>query len=218
MNIRSELAAGKTPLDERTVIGIASDGTPDRDGDILLPQGCVIDEYLANNIVVVGHDTSKPVGNADLKVSPEAVTAGIRFAPPGLSKLAGQWRGPVKVGIIKALSVGFLPIEKEPRKGGGWLFRKWRLLELSVVAVPSNPKALIYQRGLKSAVASHRKACGFIIAKPDMPLSRAARLGISAALAPPGGAERLCRAAALDATRVPLSHAERMRIAAALRR
>jgi len=51
------------------------------------------------------------------------------------------------------MSVGFLPIKSEPIQGAGWKYLEWELLELSVVACPSNPRATVIQR---SALASKR--------------------------------------------------------------
>ena len=44
--------------------------------------------------------------------------------------------------ILKAVSVGFQPIEANPRKSGGYEFVRSALHEVSLVAVPANPSAL----------------------------------------------------------------------------
>jgi len=53
------------------------------------------------------------------------------------------------VGVLRALSVGFDPVEVEPNGKGGFNFNKWELLELSIVAVPANPGATVLGRSLK---------------------------------------------------------------------
>jgi phage head maturation protease len=54
-----------------------------------------------------------------------------------------------KAGVLRALSVGFDPVEVEPNGKGGFNFNKWELLELSIVAVPANPGATVLARWLK---------------------------------------------------------------------
>ena len=50
-------------------------------------------------------------------------------------------------GVLSAVSVGFRPIDAEPIKNGrGVLWKAWELLELSLVAVPSNPNAVVMER------------------------------------------------------------------------
>jgi hypothetical protein len=60
---------------------------------------------------------------------------------------------------MKAVSIGFQPIESEPLAGGGRKFTKWELLEISLVAVPANSEALVIARSFagrgKSADLSH---------------------------------------------------------------
>jgi hypothetical protein len=70
------------------------------------------------------------------------------FAPEGVSELADEYCRLAKAGIIRAVSVGFIPVEYEPRRGGGYLFKRWDLLELSLVSVPANPNALVIERRL----------------------------------------------------------------------
>lgn len=122
-----------------------------RDGHILLPQGCVLDNYRANPITLWSHDPDQPVGNAeDVEVGPEKIRALVRFAPLGISAKADEVRGLVKAGVIRAVSVGFDPIEGEPldpkRPRGGQRISAWELLELSFVSVPSDVGAVVTQR------------------------------------------------------------------------
>lgn len=49
----------------------------------------------------------------------------------------------VKSGLRAATSIGFRPLETEPLREGGLRFKKWELLELSLVAVPAAPGATI---------------------------------------------------------------------------
>nr|WP_282599866.1 HK97 family phage prohead protease [Paenibacillus dendritiformis] len=53
-----------------------------------------------------------------------------------------------KGGFMKATSVGFPVKEFEPRQGGGTLYKKQELLELSAVPVPANPEALKFAKSI----------------------------------------------------------------------
>jgi hypothetical protein len=86
--------------------------------------------------------------------------------------------------MLSACSVGFIPLESVPRKGGGYTIKRWSLLEFSVVSVPANPGALrvrrlapptaaevapILEAGLRSVRAELRKMfpSGIVISDSD---------------------------------------------------
>jgi HK97 family phage prohead protease len=125
-----------------------------RDGHILIPQGCLLDNYRANPIVLWQHDPEHPVASAEnIQVEPDSITARVRFAPDGISHKADEVRGLVKAGIVRAVSVGFDPIDgvpldpKKPR--GGQRFTKWELLECSFCSVPVDTGAIVTARAEK---------------------------------------------------------------------
>jgi hypothetical protein len=67
--------------------------------------------------------------------------------PLGASRTADEFCALAKAGVLSAVSVGFRPIDAEPIKNGrGVLWKAWELLELSLVAVPSNPNAVVMER------------------------------------------------------------------------
>lgn len=136
-------------LGERQIRVIASDATVDRVGDVMVPKGCVLDDYLKNDVVLADHDGTKPIGNAAIDISDTRVEAVITFAPKGISAIADERCGLYKAGVLKAVSVGFHPIEWEPIKDGGFRYIKWALMELSCVAVPCNPNAITIERSLE---------------------------------------------------------------------
>ena len=133
-------------LGERQIMVIASDPSLDRSKDVMNPAGCVLDNYLENPIVLAGHDPTRPIGNAKPVIRNNRVEAMIDFAPPGISAKADEWCGLAKAGVLRAVSVGFDPIEFKPNKSGGYDYDKWELVELSLVAVPANPGARIIAR------------------------------------------------------------------------
>jgi HK97 family phage prohead protease len=133
-------------LGARQILAVVSDPTLDRTKDVMRPEGCILDNYRRNPIVLANHDPAHPIGTAKPAVRNGRVEALIDFAPAGVSKLADEFCGLTKAGVLSALSVGFDPVEAEPNGKGGYNFNKWELLELSIVAVPANPGATVLAR------------------------------------------------------------------------
>jgi len=149
--LRKLVRALITPVGEDEVDVVMSTDALARDGHILLPGGCVLENYRANPIALWSHDPDKPVGNAEtVSVGPDEITARVRFAPLGVSRIADETRGLVKGGVIRAVSVGFDPIDMEPldpkRPKGGQRITQWELLEMSFVSVPADPGAVVTAR------------------------------------------------------------------------
>jgi HK97 family phage prohead protease len=139
---------------ERQIRVIASDPTPDRMGDILEPGGCQLDDFRQNPVMLAQHDSNKPIGSwPSIQVNGGRMEALGEFAPEGVSELADEYCRLAKSGILKAVSVGFIPIQYEPRRGGGCFFKTWDLIELSIVSVGANPAALVIERRLSGAAS-----------------------------------------------------------------
>lgn len=143
-------------LGERQIRVIASDPTPDRAGDIMVPSGCDLASYRRNPVVLANHDPGKPLGTADVQVKSNRVEALITFAPAKASQTADEFCALAKAGVLSAVSVGFNPIDSEPIGGAGRRYNEWELLELSVVSVPANPNAVVLERSWEP----HRRASG----------------------------------------------------------
>jgi phage head maturation protease len=94
------------------------------------------------------HNANQPIGSwPSIQVNSGRLEALGEFAPEGVSELADEYCRLAKAGIMRAVSVGFMPISYEPLRGGGLRFTKWDLVELSLVSVPANPNALVIERG-----------------------------------------------------------------------
>lgn len=124
-----------------------------QDGLALVPGGCVIDDYRRNPIWLWSHDPDLPIGNADpetIVVGPGDISCRVRFAPSGVSAKADEIRGLVKAGVVRAVSIGFDPIEWEPldprRPGAGKRVTRWVLFECSFVSVGADADALVTAR------------------------------------------------------------------------
>lgn len=149
--IRKLVSAQITALGEDEVEVVMSTAALARDGHILVPQGCRLENYRANPIVLWSHDPNYPIGNAEnIVVDPQQISARIKFAPLGISPKADEIRGLMKAGVLRAVSVGFDPIDGEPldpkRPRGGQRFTDWELLELSPVSVPADTGAMVTAR------------------------------------------------------------------------
>jgi HK97 family phage prohead protease len=145
---------------ERQVKVIASDGSVDRMGDILVPSGVELDEYRRNPIVLAQHSSDEPIARCSyIGVEGGAVVATVDFPPAGISERSDEYLALLKAGVLNAFSVGFVPLEMEPlRDTGGWRYRRWALYELSCVSIPANANALVVERRYRRGVAERSPA------------------------------------------------------------
>lgn len=139
---------------ERTLVVKISTDTIDRDKEVLLPKGAVLENYLKNPVVLWAHDyKALPIAKALwVKAEKSALIAKPKFADYDFAKLCFDlYEG----GYLNAFSVGFIPVAgkgHEPTEddikarpdwaGVRWMYEAWELLEFSAVPVPSNPNAL----------------------------------------------------------------------------
>jgi hypothetical protein len=135
-------------LGDRQIRVIANSGKSDRVKDVLVAKGCQLENYKANPIVLANHDHNEAIGNFSPEIKGDSVEGIITFAPAGISVEADKYCGLYKAEVMKTVSVGFTPLEAEPIKDGGLLFKKWELMELSCVAIPCDPGAVVTARAL----------------------------------------------------------------------
>jgi hypothetical protein len=125
-----------------TVRAVISTNDPDRAGDVVLPRGLRnADEFLRNPVVLWAHQRSlPPIGTCQkLEVLDNQILAETQFAK-GVPFAEEVFRL-YEQGILRAWSIGFLPVRSRPG-GQGTLVEEWDLLEYSAVPVPENPAAL----------------------------------------------------------------------------
>lgn len=125
-------------LNDQTVTVVASSDTKDRDGEVLNPQGWVLDNFKNNPVLLWSHRAEQlPIGKViDIKTEGNQLVADVVFAEHDFAQEVEKL---VRSGMINTTSVGFMPIESDA-KGN---MSKQELLELSFVNVPSNPSALV---------------------------------------------------------------------------
>lgn len=132
--------------ESRTFQGWATTPQTDRDGDEIDPMGVKFKNPL---VLLWQHDHNKPVGSVEFG-APEKrgvpFTATIaKVLEPGVLKdrVDEAWQS-VKAGLIRAVSIGFLPIKSDPIKGSrGRKFHEIEAFELSLVSVPAQAGAVI---------------------------------------------------------------------------
>jgi len=133
---------------------VLSDESVDRMGDVIRADGWDLTAFRKNPVALFGHDHSSIVGVwTDIKVVGKKLLGTLKFATPGTSQLVDTVRSLVEQKILKAVSVGFQPIEAKPRKDGGYEYTRSALHEVSLVAVPANSNALAIAKCLSPAVA-----------------------------------------------------------------
>lgn len=135
---------------------VLSDETPDSYGDIVSADGWQLARFRKNPIALFGHDNGFPIGKwTDVRVENGKLRGRLNFAAEGTSPRIDELRRLVEQGVLKAVSVGFLPVESEPLepgRTGPWDPKKYlrqELLETSIVSVPANPNALQLARSMQ---------------------------------------------------------------------
>ena len=86
------------------------------------------------------HDPSKPIGTwSGVHADGGKLKGTLNLAP---TRLGEHVRENIAAGVLKAASVGFVPVEFSPIKGGGFRFDKIELMETSVVSIPASRGSL----------------------------------------------------------------------------
>ena len=159
--------------EQRTIEGIATTPSTDRMGDVVEPMGAT---FALPMPLLWQHDHQAPVGMVEFA---KPTKAGIPFKAtlarvdePGRLKdrIDEAWQS-VKAGLIRAVSIGFRPIDYETMKDGGLRFKVWEWLELSLVTIPANADATI--NTIRSVDTEVRAAIGQvdreIVIRPTIP-------------------------------------------------
>jgi HK97 family phage prohead protease len=137
------------------VIAEFSDGSVDRMGDKLDPNGWELRGYRANPVVLFAHDATAPPIGRTLNVFSDGLRliGDIQFAEASVYEFADTIFRLVQAGYLKAGSVGFSPLEysfaNDPERPFGIDFERQELLEFSIVPVPALPSAVIQAQGIR---------------------------------------------------------------------
>ena len=118
---------------------IASTSAIDRQGESIDQNGWDLENFKKNPVILWAHNYDElPLGVAEnTEVGEEGLVLSGRFADVKANPKAEQVRLLYEDSILQAVSVGFIPHERE-----GNVITKAELLEVSFVPVPANPQAL----------------------------------------------------------------------------
>lgn len=145
MQKRSSFTVTASPGAGNRVTFIASTRSVDRHGTILDPEGCDAEAFLKNPVFLWNHrrdgEPDDVIGTVvALRKTAETVEIDVDF---DVGKKAQQCLRRVRRGVLRAVSVGFIPIDAtEPDASDVVTVKRWELCEVSLVAVPSNRDAL----------------------------------------------------------------------------
>ncbi|HEY4136484.1 MAG TPA: phage major capsid protein [Alphaproteobacteria bacterium] len=133
--------------DQRIIRGTATTPSPDRVGDIVEPLGVLFNNPMS---LLHQHDNKKPVGTVVFDkptkngITFEAHLPKIEIAGPLKDRVDTAW-GEVKAGLVRAVSIGFRPLEYSFMENGGIRYTETEVIELSLVTIPANAEATITQ-------------------------------------------------------------------------
>ena len=134
----------------RQIVACISTAAVDRDGEVVLPAGLLKKNY-AGLTVFYNHDTTRPVGVAQwVKTRGDRVLA--KYRCTDRTQFARDVFALAQDGVLTSYSVGFAPreasgptpaeIAERPELATvRRMYRRWELLEFSLVGIPANPEA-----------------------------------------------------------------------------
>lgn len=163
----SVLSVKSVDEDRRVIRGIATTPEVDRVGDIVDPLGVKFTNPMA---FLWQHRHDQPIGTVKFdKPTKDGITFEAEIAStdePGTLKdrLDEAWQS-IKLGLVRAVSIGFRPIEYSYMDNGGIRFTETEVYELSAVTIPANSGALM--SAIKSIDAAARKDAG--VPDPEIP-------------------------------------------------
>ena len=133
---------------------VLSDATVDRYGDSIVAKGWDLASFERNPIALFGHSHDYPIGRwSDLRVEGGKLIGRLNLAALGTSARIDELIGLVEQGILRAVSVGFVPKKAEPidpsKPYAGQRYLEQELLETSLVSVPANPAALAVAKSMQ---------------------------------------------------------------------
>jgi HK97 family phage prohead protease len=141
----SVLTVKSVDEDKRIIRGVATTPSVDRVGDIIDPLGVKFENPLP---LLWQHEHDKPIGSVKFD---KPTKAGIEFEAEiaytdedGTLKdrLDEAWQS-IKMGLVRAVSIGFRALEYAFMDGGGIRYAETEVYELSAVTIPANADALI---------------------------------------------------------------------------
>lgn len=150
-SFNSEQLSEKTfdPAMPLTISGVANMANQDRSGDVVLASAWMLDNYKSNPVILFNHCYDNLVGRAtSVEVTDKGLEITCEIGNPSagyeLTDMQENVRSLLAQGILKAFSVGFIPLEGDyDEKNESFIITKAELLEVSLVTVPCQQESLI---------------------------------------------------------------------------
>ncbi len=149
-----DAAIKQVDADRREIRFVASQELTDRDGDLIVVDGIDLTDFRRNPVLLANHDREFTLGRVtSLRVEdlPEgrALVGAAQILPAGTSARVDELYSAIRFGARAGMSIGFLPVLADLRsveEGGGRIFHRIRLLEVSSVALPSCPTCMVTEK------------------------------------------------------------------------
>lgn len=133
--------------DKRVIRGMATTPSVDRVGDIIDPEGVQFKNPMP---LLWQHKHDQPIGHTTFgKPTKSGIPFEAEFVHPDSVKsetlkdrLQMAWDS-VKTQLVRAVSIGFRPIEYAFMDNGGIRYSETEVFELSAVTIPANSEAII---------------------------------------------------------------------------
>lgn len=127
---------------------VLSDASMDRHGTRINPNGWELSEFNKNPVALFAHDSRFAIGKwVNVRNVGGKLVGTLKLAAKGTSARIDELISLVEQGILRAVSVGFEPLQMG-KPGGDFEIERQSLLETSLVAVGSNKNALAMARSL----------------------------------------------------------------------
>lgn len=140
---------------------VLSDGSLDRHGTRINPNGWTLTAFKRNPIALFGHSSGFPIGRwENVRAEGGRLVGRLVLAAEGTSARIDELRKLVEQGILRAVSVGFSVIEWGTPGKSEYDIEKQELHEVSLVSVGSNTNALAKARSLNISESTIRMAFG----------------------------------------------------------
>ena len=165
--LAADVAIAQTDTDQRRISGIASTSRPDRVGDSVVPAGA---KYKLPFPLLANHDSKTPVGQV---IAMKATTKGLEFtaqlakSDPNLPEVDRAW-SQIKAGLVRSVSIGFIPLKGKPNGTGGMTFDETDIYELSLTPTPMNADAVITSH---KSVDAPRHTPAVAVTPPQPPIA-----------------------------------------------
>lgn len=140
---------------------VLSDGSLDRHGTRINPNGWSLASFKRNPIALFGHSAGFPIGRwENVRTEGGKLIGRLVLASEGTSERIDELRKLVEQGILRAVSVGFSVLEWGTPGKSQFDIEKQDLHEVSLVSVGSNTNALAKARSMNISESTIRTVFG----------------------------------------------------------